>query len=119
MDSGAGVSVVTKQFINYLKAAIDPNNDERTKPVLMANGDRQTVLGTVSLNVKINDAETPFNFIVLPYMSQEVILGADFMDTYACNIDFASKTISFFNGRVSIEVSRPTGTQKSKSQSCF
>ena len=56
------------------------------------------------MNVKINDAETPFNFIVLPYMSQEVILGADFMDTYACNIDFASKTISFFNGSVSIEV---------------
>ena len=101
------MSIITKKFLNYLGVPVMKINEESTRPLQMANGQMQKPLGVAILQVNIEGVETPYKFTVLPFMSQELVLGNDFMEEFQCQINFLTRSVSFFNGGVTLDVVSP------------
>ena len=97
VDSGACASVITNKFRNQLKLPIEPYE---AATIRLANGQTQTVLGSVSAKVSIGDKIIDYNFIVLPFMNQSVILGLNFLQDCGAVVNCPKRTISFFDDSI-------------------
>ena len=97
VDTGACCSVITNKFRKYLDIPMKQHTTEQITMVGMANGENQKVLGTVELDITLANEPLPYEFIVLPHMNQEIILGSNFFKDFAGAVDYASETVSFFN----------------------
>ena len=97
VDTGACCSVITNKFRKYLDIPMKQHTTEQITTVSMANGENQKVLGTVELDITLANEPLPYEFIVLPHMNQEIILGSNFFKDFAGAVDYASQTVSFFN----------------------
>ena len=97
IDTGACCSVITNKFRKYLDIPMKQHTTEQITTVGMANGENQKVLGTVELDITLANEPLPYEFIVLPHMNQEIILGSNFLKDFAGAVDYTSETVSFFN----------------------
>ena len=85
---------------------------EQITTVGMANGENQKVLGMVELDITLANEPLPYDFIVLPYMNQEIILGSNFFKDFAGAVDYASQTVSFFNNGHSAKFRQGSGARQ-------
>ncbi|GFR24809.1 transposon Ty3-I Gag-Pol polyprotein [Trichonephila clavata] len=85
VDSWASFSVISDKYRRFLKKVLFTG----AKSILLkvANGSLVRPKGKCILRVRINGQELPFEFIVLPHCSQDIILGRDFLGASQAVID--------------------------------
>ena len=67
-------------------------------PILVsADGYSLRVVGTTTVNVDLSSGAMSYEFYVLEELSQNVILGLDFLESNGAAMDFKARTISFFD----------------------
>ncbi|GFU88494.1 retrovirus-related Pol polyprotein from transposon 297 [Trichonephila clavipes] len=72
-DSGASSSTISEKFHRYLKKVMFLAHNHTVLKV--ANGSYVQLKGISTLQIGISDRNFPFEFIVLPACSHEIILG--------------------------------------------
>ena len=100
VDTGATNSIVTIKLVGALRLRMDPPSDSHPKSFIAADNRPIKILGTVSLPVKLNGLTVPFDFFVLDDLSQEIILGMDFLTATQAKIDCTNRTISFYDDMI-------------------
>ena len=97
LDTGACRSVISKSFANYVWARVKPLKPNGLSVLATADGHMVRVLGTTKLDVDLSSDIMKYEFYVLEKLSQNVILGLDFLEANSATMDCKNKTISFFN----------------------
>lgn len=91
VDSGASFSVISDKYRRSLKKVLF----SEAKDIVLKVADASFVrpIGKCILRVRINSLEQPFEFIVLPHCSHDVILGWDFLSASQAVIDCGQKEL--------------------------
>ena len=100
VDTGAGRSIMSKQWCDTLHLQIEPlENDD---PTVLVNADqgRMKVWGVVLAPVLINGIAVVHKFLVIENLITKVLLGCDFLVKTEAKIDLKHKVISFFDDTV-------------------
>ena len=63
-------------------------------PVVTANGEPLTILGQTSSRIQVAGQDLPHNILVSSDVSQDCLLGADFLLAYGFVVDMASRVLS-------------------------
>ena len=117
VDSGAKVSAISietleKIFPNYHNTL--KHCDDRTFHT--ASGDKLHCLGSLPMKFKIENVTCDVEMFVFKSLSQNVILGRDWMEKYRVSIDFANKLIEF---NVDIEIAVVSDTKLKPGEVCI
>ncbi|GFR26413.1 transposon Ty3-I Gag-Pol polyprotein [Trichonephila clavata] len=85
VDSGASFSVISDKYRRFLKKVLFP--EAKSIPLKVADGTLVRPIGKCILRVRINGRELPFEFIVLPHCSHDIVLGWDVLAASQAVID--------------------------------
>lgn len=117
LDSGANKSVIGGSLA--LKIVLNnPDFHKLNSSVRTADGQRQTVAGTITVSLTYNSKQSDFEFLVVPSIRENVICGMDFWDKFGISINSAIRIdqITYENSEDS-PMLELTVSQKSKLQS--
>lgn len=84
LDSGANKSVIGGELVDRIQKMEGFRKCRGT--VKTADGQRQGVLGIVTLEVSFQNKCLPFEFLVVPTISQCIICGYDFWESFGLSI---------------------------------
>src|ERR1700690_1784310 len=84
IDSGASRSAIDAEFSKRLGLAIQPLEGDDPKILLTANGQTVSCLGRVELNLYVQGLNIVHTVLVLPNLSNKLLLGTDFMIDKKC-----------------------------------
>ena len=94
LDTGASLSAVSEAFAKRLKLPI------KSLPALyLISADNQILptLGYVDININLQGLHVPFEFIVIPGLCNDVILGMNFMSQSRAIINTNRNSVSFYD----------------------
>ena len=105
IDSGSAISAIRLNTFRGLfpKATytIKPTNQKFNT----VSGNSMAPEGTALISFNIGSVKCDLNFFIFQDMTNQIILGRDFMDKYECAIDFKNKRI-LFNSAARIQSSK-------------
>ena len=64
--------------------------------LVAANGKIMNVKGNVDIPLNINGLTVVHTFLVLPYITQDLILGVDFLTKTEAKINFKDRTLTLY-----------------------
>ncbi|GFS49904.1 transposon Ty3-I Gag-Pol polyprotein [Trichonephila clavipes] len=100
-DSGASSSLVSQKFRRYLKKVIFPTHNHTVLKV--ANGNYVQPKGICTFQIGISGCILPFEFIVLPDCSHDIILGWNFLKASGALIDCGRPALTLGDVEVTSE----------------
>ena len=95
IDTGSGSTCISKQFVDKIKAKIEPLKPGELSNLFAANGSRLKAIGTVDVDFDLNGLLVPFVAIVIENITDAVIIGTNFLNMTSAKLDFQSGIISF------------------------
>src|ERR1051325_6018242 len=87
--------------MRYKFSSLDPDEE---KILIVADGRLVKILGKINLPIKIDGLIIPFQFFVMQALSQDLILGMDFLKKTKCQINCADNTVTFFDDLVGLNL---------------
>jgi hypothetical protein len=104
IDSGSSVSLINKKIFEKLKPKPKLS---KTKICLKTVDNKQVnVLGFISVEVKLNNLKIFHQFVVVSNISQNVILGKDFLNSNGCRIFYDINCLMIQNVKVPMQNDR-------------
>ena len=97
IDTGAIRSLISDKMARNLHLEILPLQPGDNRRLVTANGSLMKVIGRTSVELKINGLTITYDFLILPNITQDLILGIDFLTDNKAKINFVDKTISFLD----------------------
>lgn len=93
LDTGATQSVLGKSMFQYIVSSnVRINYDSCTVTVTTADGQSQKVIGSVDLPITLDNVEKSVNFLIVPSIKHNVILGIDFCKIFDLRVYFDKGT---------------------------
>ena len=103
-DSGALKSCVSETFFKSFRAKLQPkhvcNANEPTHLITADSKHKLIIVGTTYIDVKISGYVINTLFYVVRGLSQQVILGMNFLSQTNANIRIADKVLDLFDGLI-------------------
>ena len=93
LDTGAGRSLLSYSMLTKLGLKHTPLTASDPFQLHLADGSEIRPLGTVEVSLKINGLTIPYQFLVLPKLAYNMILGLDFMNATQAQIDFGKRML--------------------------
>lgn len=94
LDTGSAVTIICAEVWNELKCVANTCElQEVSQSVVTADGSSLELLGQVTLSVEIGGLVRLHPILVAKNLTQECILGADFLVAHGCVIDYSTKTL--------------------------
>jgi gag-polyprotein putative aspartyl protease len=101
VDTGSSKSCVRLDVVrDILKLPINALNDDDAKSLISASGEMIHVCGTVCLNLNLNGVPYVHRFAVLNKLTNEFILGSDFLIATKAKINYSSNNVSLLEDSV-------------------
>ena len=95
IDTGATRSVISENFaVNMGINIFEEIGDERNI-LTSATGHMLNILGKAEITIKIEGMILAYTFLVVEQLSQNIILGLDFLEHYKAKIDYSKGVITF------------------------
>ena len=82
-------------------AKIDPGEDQI---LFAANGGRIRVVGKVSLTIKVGGLNIPYDFLVVNQLTQNLILGINFLQFSRALINLDKQIVTFYDHLVEVNI---------------
>jgi len=82
----------------------------RDKKLFIADGQPMKVCGTILLSINIQGLIVPFTFHVLERLTHSLILGINFLSQTKANIDMATRTVTFYDDLVGLNITKSNET---------
>jgi transposase InsO family protein len=92
VDTGCSISIVSEKVYNEIPMVKRPTLEEQEMDLQAANGDNLRVLGKTQMRFKVGSHEYKHPIIVAE-LTNDGILGMDFLRTYGGSIDLKSNKI--------------------------
>jgi hypothetical protein len=94
IDSGSAFSVLPLKFLHNLPFHIQKKFSKDIKTCCYtASGQKMRILGHITLPVQINDTRYNVKFRILPELSQDCIIGLDFLQAFNVKLDFSTNSM--------------------------
>ena len=77
-----------------------------TSPIVTANGNPLSLLGKSQAMLTLGDVITNYPVLIAKDLTQECILGADFLECFKCIVDISTQTLTVSGRSLPLEVSR-------------
>ena len=104
VDSGSAVSILHQDVWRECTATTTESQlDIAVPPVVAANGGALNILGHTSLVVEVAGLKAEFSFLVAEKLTQECILGADFLHQHKCIIDLSNQVLKAGGAAAALE----------------
>ena len=103
IDTGAQISCISENFLKY--AIPKPNRKYQHANftrVLGVGGESHKILGTILLDILIENSKFTQKFHVFKQLQHPVILGDDFLELNKGKIDIGSRTLFLNNGTLQV-----------------
>ena len=100
IDTGVGVSLLSKSVWDKIKTAKEEFNPMVTHRLVGVDGVPIKVEGIVSVPITIGKVTLQHNFIVAEQITAEAILGLDFLEANKCILDLAGGKMQITNKTV-------------------
>ncbi len=95
IDTGAGQTVINEQCFHSLpRSALQHFRKDDTRPCRSASGHVMKSIGTCTLLCKIGSRPLNIDFCILSDLHEPVILGTDFLNKHAAQLDFYKHTLN-------------------------
>jgi len=94
LDTGSVVTLISEHFAKKHKIPITPITDPTVAELNSANASSIDVIVTVEFTINVSGLLLPVTAKVAIILSQEVILGTDFLQAYEVNIDYGRGIVS-------------------------
>ena len=104
IDSGANRSVINMKTWSLLKSNFNKYFKTKNINVISADGSDLDLLGSVTLPVVYGKRKINFEFLILPKMNQDVVLGADICNFLKIRLSFSPNNVRI-NTIVGMELS--------------
>ena len=92
LDTGSAVTLVHKGVLNRVaRGRLAP--EKANERVVSANGQPLEVLGTCRLRIRLGGIHAVHSVLVASDITQECLVGVDFLSKHGCVIDFETKTV--------------------------
>jgi len=95
IDSGSGLSVISERLVRKLRLKIENLDRGQNSILIAANGSPINVKGKVSICIKLGGLSVPFDCLVVENLSQNLILGVDFLESTKALINWEERTVTF------------------------
>ena len=90
-DSGANISCINSEFVNYLGEAVTLG---RTRRLSTASDNHFIeIKEAILLDFTVNDVNLFDDFLVVPGLSEEVIIGASTLQKWGIKLDFEHEVV--------------------------
>ena len=94
LDTGSAVTLIRQDVWEEITSCGELYQlEEAHRPIVVANGDRLDTLGQVVLPLHIGGIVEPFPVLVACQLTQECLIGADFLSHFRCHIDMGMKVL--------------------------
>eukprot|EP00731_Ephydatia_muelleri_P002476 Em0001g2476a len=93
LDTGSAVTVLSAHVWETIRAAGDSKLHDASHGVVTADGSALTLVGQANVLVSVGGSVRRHCVLVAQSLTQECILGADFLVSNDCSIDYHSKTL--------------------------
>jgi len=94
VDTGSAVTIVRedawREAVVHLHRPLDPS----TCPVVAANGEQLELCGKCEVTLRVGGIQTNYPVLVARNVTQECLLGSDFLQKFGCIIDLQSHSLS-------------------------
>ena len=87
IDSGSAVSILCQDIWRTCITAAGCELDSAVPSVVAANGGALNILGRTEIAIEVTGLKVNFPFLVAEKLTQECVLGADFLKQHKCVID--------------------------------
>ncbi|HSN23527.1 MAG TPA: retropepsin-like aspartic protease [Methylomicrobium sp.] len=94
LDTGSHHSLVSSRFARSHHLAIKPLSAGQTQHLFAANSSRLEVLGTVEVEPRIKGLIFPITAMVIEHLSDDFLLGTDFISLYNVVLDYQNHIIT-------------------------
>ena len=92
VDTGSAVTILREDI---WKEAVDGQHLEPPlSPVVAANGEKLDVCGSSSVSLQVGGICTCYPVLVVRNVTQECLLGANFLENFGCTINLRERTLS-------------------------
>jgi len=93
LDTGSRYSLASLSWCKSRKLSVKPLAFGHQNNLWAANGSALKVYGSVSLEIRIKGLIFPQDLLVISDLSDNIILGTDFMSTYNVTLDYMHGTV--------------------------
>lgn len=93
IDTGSAVTLVRE---DVWREATQPVEDDLTvpvRPIVAANGGELELLGKEELRLQVGELNVQFPVLIARELTQECILGADFLKKHKCVVNMGDGTL--------------------------
>ena len=97
IDTGANRTVGSEQWRQQVGEKLQNLDPGELKYLFAADGRRVEISGKIHCNFNINGLTIPFPVLIVPHLTQKVIIGQDMLQFTRANIDYANNTVSFYD----------------------
>ncbi|KAL5516359.1 hypothetical protein EMCRGX_G001657 [Ephydatia muelleri] len=108
IDTGSGVTLIREDvWRDVLKGGgYGYHLKDLNHPVVTANGQQLNLLGQVELPLHIGSIHTNFPVLVASQLTQECLIGADFLSKFNCQLDLGAGVLVAGTEALSMETDR-------------
>lgn len=108
LDSGANRTVINSELAKTLKGLGLKTYRSQDLQVATADGNRHNITEIIDVPVKFNGRFNVVRMMVMPNLSQKVLLGKDFFTTFGIFIDFKGETSDYCQMVSALSSQEPT-----------
>jgi len=94
LDTGSVATLISESLAKKHKIPITPITDPTMAELISANTSSIEVIGIADFNINVSGLSLPVTARVTRVLSQDVILGTDFLRAYEVNIDYGRGIVS-------------------------
>lgn len=91
VDTGSAVTLVHQRLMNKVHEKVELH--KVSGPVVSANGQPLDIRGTCDMHIRLQGVDVIHPVLVAGDVTQDCLLGMDFLDKHECKINFADKTL--------------------------
>ena len=94
LDTGSVVTLISEPFAKKHKIPVNPLIDSSMAELISANTSSIEVIGVADFNINVSGLSLSVTARVARVLSQDIILGTDFLRVYEVNIDYGRGIVS-------------------------
>jgi len=93
IDTGANRTVASENWRRQVGEKLIPLDAGEVRCLYAADGRRVQISGKIQCNFNISGLTIPFTVLIVPNLTQKLIIGQDMLQFTKANIDYSKNTV--------------------------
>ena len=94
VDTGSAVSLIREDVWRDIAQSSMDHLTQPARPIVAANGEKLDLIGGTELRLSVGDLDIPLSVFIAKELTQECLLGADFLKQHNCVINMRERTLT-------------------------